>query len=354
MLRNININDLASLFLYIIIFAYSIFLYNKYSKERNVIFLIFSILIVALLATFRKSGTDYYNYEHIYESISKLDVSEFFSYYIELGWRFINYISPNYYFVLFISSFIFLSFSAASINYFVKKYKLVSWIILLLVFYGVFINIMRQMLAVSIFSYACVQLFKNKNLGAKLLLYIFWIIIAAMFHKSALLMLIVPLFYFIKNKRTALLLVLIVCPLIPVLSVLIFGILRYLNIYNSYIGNDMDLDISFILCMLPPFALMLLYLFNIGSFKKDSKLSTLICLYSLCFPIQVLGFMAKNVDRLTYYFYFMMIFIIPMIISQEKKRLNKSSIKNLSLVWYSFYFLAVFFVVNLTDMFPYR
>lgn len=353
MLRSINYSDIISLILYIIVFVHSIFFYSKYSKEKKVIFLFFSILIVSLLSTFRKSGTDYSNYNNIYDSISKMDSTEFFSNYIEFGWRILNLLSFNYNMVLFISSFMFLSFSALSINFFTKNYKTIAWSILLLVFYGVFINIMRQMLAVSIFSYACVFLFKKKKNGEKLALYVIWVVIAAMFHKSALLMLVVPIIYFIKNKRILLVFILLLCPVIPILSVFIFRVLGYFNIYQSYIGNEMDINFSFIFCMIPPFILMMLYLFNIGSFNRDEKLDTLVCIFALCFPIQVLGFMAKNVDRLTYYFYFMMIFIVPMIIDREKKFIQRSNIKILSYLWYSFYYLAVFFVMNLTDMFPY-
>lgn len=196
---------------YLVVFSLSIyftFLANKNSSSKGLLYIysIFAILLPSLLAGFRDCsiGTDTVNYLNYFEnSIYYSNYESFLMSYlrVEPGFLILSYLisrfSQESVFFLFIVHFIivlFIYISAFKIRNFINP----SWIMFFFMFmmYNESLNAMRQYIALSLSLYAFV-IYVNKK---KMWLYILFIVIAIMFHRSAFICFaMIPIFYWTKK-----------------------------------------------------------------------------------------------------------------------------------------------------------
>lgn len=152
--------DILSNIIYVPIFILSIFFFNMASstfnrcdlkKTSNFLsfagYISISILSLVVLSTFRKSGTDTEAYADIFRTVKNIGIG---ATYPEKGWVIFNYLMPSYECVLFVSALVFLGFSALAIYLNVKEERTLAWVIVILVFFQIYNNIMRQMIACAI------------------------------------------------------------------------------------------------------------------------------------------------------------------------------------------------------------
>ncbi len=338
----------ASIFIYILTFVASSFFFScaqkkKRRKWRYRFLLLIALCIPAIVAAYRTAGTDLRTYLSYYDDIK---VRKFASG-REFLWVILNLISPNKQFMLFLTAFIFLYCSYKSITIFVKENRTMAWVILLLVFYSTFLNIMRQMIAISIIAIGFKYLFKRRYLK-----YIAVVFIASLFHRSSIFMVLMPIVMLMirKTKRFE---IWVIAAMIagPLLLPVIFKILSVIGLYEKYSHEGtFNFEPQFMICMLPA---VVLYYYTGGRKKHSFVINSLFYIYLLSFPMQTMGFMAKYIDRLTYNFYFVLILLVPMIFDEIKSARKKRLLKRVMYCWFGFYYYSVFFLRGTAGVFPY-
>lgn len=355
-----------SLIIYIDTFLLSLCFYWKATRDRkgNVVFRLLALLVPSVMAAFRTSGADYKTYIEYFNTIKEIG----FGINREPLWVLLNILSPDKYVMLFAVSMLFLVFSDFAIQEQLKEHKDIAWMIVLLVFYSTFMNIMRQMIATAIIMWAYGGL-KNKNQILAYVRYYAGVLAAFLFHTSALLMAVLPLVIWVARKiKEYDKFILLAAIILPAYMPLIVEILSIFNLYEKYIGElIVDIDPSFIICMLPP---VVVYYMTGGRDTHSEKTNDLFHLYMISFVAQAIGFRAMYVDRLTYFFYFYLLLFVPMLLQEiTPKRMWKmrpqmlndgktlqvqSLFRDLFTLWFVVYYFAVFYVVGTATVFPYR
>lgn len=182
----------------ILIFStFFIFLAEKRkAKTEKFIYILISFSIIFIPAAIRYNiGADYFSYVNIFNEI-KFNSDDYNK---EIGFYFLNklliYLDADVQWLFVITSFIIYSFVYASYPY---KNKALFHFVFITTFYLVSYNLVRTAIVYSISTYILsILLFQKKNIFLILL----FIIIASLFHKSAILVLSIPLLYIIIPKR---------------------------------------------------------------------------------------------------------------------------------------------------------
>ena len=198
---------------YLLIFSLSIyftFLANKTPRSSGLFYIysICAILLPSLLAGFRdlSIGTDTVNYLYYFEnSISYSNFESFLTSNpnVEPGFLLLNYLvsrfSQEYVFFLFTVHLIIVLLIYIS-AFKIRNYITPSWVMFIFLFmmYNESLNAMRQYIAISLSLYAFAIYMNNK----KTWLYILFIIIATMFHRTAFICLAMILIFYWTNKFT--------------------------------------------------------------------------------------------------------------------------------------------------------
>ena len=162
-----------SLIFYISIFLASAVFMRIGQKRKNRLFLLISLLIPILASGLRYNvGTDFKNYENIYNGIvPNLDLKGYMTYGpTELGIYFISNIGIA---LNLDSWFMFTAFSALTIlpiYYGIKNFNLkhlsTAYLLYLLVIFPVSFNAVRQLAAMSMVFLSVSLLYKRKNIAA--------------------------------------------------------------------------------------------------------------------------------------------------------------------------------------------
>lgn len=197
-----------------------------------------------------------------------------------------------------------------------------SWAVF--AYYSVFfmssINLTRQYVAVAIVFYATRYLLKGKNITFLLL-----VIVASLFHTSALLSIICIYFNLFnwknlsKRHKRFLIFSIIVIPFV--------GIYAYSNLvkYSSYLGK-MTVDFGFML--LVKMALMIVTIFLLDKTESDSsgEISKLRrftrCAYIVGLALTSIGYAWRFVDRIGLFFYVYEAVYMGYIFKQQNTRAN--------------------------------
>lgn len=354
-----------SLIIYMDTFLLSLCFYWKAMRSHNgnVVFRLLALLVPSVMAMFRTSGADYKTYIQYYETIQEIG----FGINREPLWVLLNIISPSKYVMLFGASMLFLLFSDFAIQEQLKENQDIAWMIVLLVFYSTFMNIMRQMIAVAIVVWAYGGL-KNCKKSFGYIRYYIGVFVSFLFHSYAILMTMLPLVIWMAKKvKEYDKFILLSAIILPAYMPLFVQIATALGIFKKYLsGVVLDIDPYFIACMLPTF---FIYYFVGGRETHSEETNNLFNIYMISFVVQAIGFRAMYVDRLTYFFYFFMVLLVPKILQEVQpilmKRLRPQMLNDgktlqiqalfthLFILWFVVYYFAVFFVVGTATVFPY-
>ena len=183
-------------FVTLILVSIFLFFAGKYKKNGFIynLNLFVGSLILVLFAGFRASsvGTDTNNYTGIFKSVnSGMDTS--LEYLFVILNKIAYFFSEDYISLLISIAIITIYFNIRVISKLSVNLGLSVFLYITLGGYVFFFNGARQAIAVAVFSMAILQIY-NKNLKR----YIFWVFIATLFHKTAMVML--PLYFLNLNK----------------------------------------------------------------------------------------------------------------------------------------------------------
>lgn len=315
------------------------------SKNKSIrwVFSALAVIVPSITAAFRESGIDYKSYMSMYRSIRSGQGYES----IEPLWYLLNKIMPTYEWVLFISAVIFLGMAYYAMCKFVKEKRTLAWFIVLTVCYGTFYNGMRQMIAVSI-SFAAVALFFEKKYIRGLLL----IVLASLFHKSALFMLVIPIYLILSKKIKHIEWFVAAFTVFCIFGYpVVAAVLHRLGLYSSYTGEaGMNLSLGFVLYSFPPLIPFYLYRKHL----KDNEL-LMLCynMYLLIIPFQFLGMNIQYADRMMLYFQIFIVALVPLVAQEIANKLEKKNWGIIYTAWFIFHYVVLNVIMNGNEVYPY-
>ncbi|RNF39623.1 EpsG family protein [Planococcus salinus] len=298
---------------------------NSSNKKSNLIVLIFiipSFILLFILSSFRgEFTTDYDAYVNLfnyYNQFSWLDIF-YLDIYQEIGYVFLNktigvFTTNELYLFIFTSLIILLCFYTQF-----KKYSPYIWISVLLFvtigsFYASF-NITRQILAAAIIFAGSQYLFERK-MGK----YILTVFLAALFHRTALIMII---FFFILNNRFKLKNIIVIF-FIAIISMLYIGnIIDYIQtyFYTEYKVDSYGMSGLKYTNIVLPISILIFVMFHFKKINLENlkyKISVNAIIFYAFFSI--LGLKVMMIERLSHFFAPYALLIIPIIISQIKSK----------------------------------
>lgn len=355
---------IISIIIYALTISITVFfawLYEKKAdtKFKKIMFLTLIVLVPILISTFRfKVGIDFKSYKEYYDLIVKRYTNnismppEF-----EKGFIILNIIAyhvfNNAQGAFFLMSTLFTCFSIGGIIKFKDKVSIpISTLIFMTFFYSASFNGSRQLLAGAIVFFGLSYLLEKKYIK-----YLLFIILAALFHKTAVIAL---LFYFLipkfkektdYNDKKFNIIVIAFIILFPIIKIILQYMCNLLNMYSSYFEVTGDSSIKFLLYIIPPLSVLLYFRKQIIDY--DYKNIFWIRLMILQIPLQFMGCYVRYMDRLSLYVSISQIIIMSMLtrIVDEK---HKEAIKWFVIIWYIFYYIVVYILLNGNGVYPYN
>lgn len=305
---------------------------KKGKMKLNSIFLIVSFLILFVMMGFRTVGVgvDDFAYSKIYQQvIDNGPINVFLKNTMEPGYLILNYIvsfiTKDFQYALIIITFIPMFLYYKALIYERKNISLfLSVFIFGTILYIYFYGIIRLFIASSIIAYA-IRYVLNKQTFK----YVFFVLLAMMFHYSAIFMLF--LIYFSTEKKykersikSLIILVMVGMPLIIfIASKFIFSNMgvRY-NAYTSMRNFKLSLDVLDKL----PILIVALYLFK-DIEKFNSNIKIYVTIYALASVVSIYSSMI-DIGRIQWYLLFSLCIILPNIV----RAVSYSKFKNFNVV----------------------
>lgn len=337
---------------------------GKISKRLNIYYWVL-VTLLFLVSAFRYNvGQDYEHWTDVYNWIMN---DEKGGNYVEIGYRYLNMIIQlvpysNAYVLFFITSaFIILGFGYIIYKNVDKEY----WFLAIFMFIcsGIFfasLNLVRQYIAVVITTFGIILLKKNKYFG-----FIISIIIAALFHTSALIMIaFLPFYLIFRNQKYNKALIVIYALSLIFMVVDLRQIIEYFKFliperWVWYLQSDFltERNFSAITKQLVPNLLLIFVLIKrkkVIEMNKENDIYILLLFIDVIITNCFYGVLVLL--RLSYFFDVALIFIVP-IIFELLQSYNKK-IENLGkLSIFGYYILltvVTIFIMNGHGVMPYQ
>lgn len=337
-------SDLVSLIFYIVSFILSFFFYNIYCKHKNKIFLVLSFIVPMFIGGFRYMvGTDYISYLFMYNNNIKVNIA--FDFIAKIASHFGGATA-----LFFIYNFLTLFFIFLGLKNLDKDSKPMAYFCYLFTFYTTSFNIVRQSAAIAIIFYSY-KFIINKDLKK----WMFFVLLASLFHSSALICL--P-FYFIINakKKSYKFLIFILTLIISFKYIDIINLLSgfsYFSHYSIY-ANTID-ELANNRMFYIDLLLLIYILFNVKRITNiDKKFDFYIFIFVIGFALEFTGFFNPYVKRIAEYFLISKVVILPQIAlsySYAKKRI----LHNLIFIIYCIgIFIIITYVLKQANILPYE
>lgn len=327
---------------------------------------LFLIPIIAMFSLRYGIGTDYFNYEEIFNVLHKSSLSQYFGmqndpsssvFYVEFGYYLLNLIFPSFRALLWGIGFVVF----AILLYAIKDYSdSISFAFAVFIYLSTqfiyLMNGMRFAIAIVLALVGYIYLSKNKTVP-----FFVFILLAVLFHKSCL---ICFAMYFLKqikykcanNTRNILLFVGIIS--FPVLSKVLLKIAASIPVFSRYFSKSVyvaseTMNFSLVwLFHIVPVILPLLLLCRREIFDSDdTKILFRICVMEI--PLRMLGFFNTWYTRLSRISQITYVVFIPLVLSKVSDKNRKIVLYFFYVVWFIFYFTYYAIVNDQGDSLPY-
>lgn len=314
-------------------------------------FLLISLGVPVLLAAIRKDvGTDFYNYQVLYREISAIQTFREFvdkSMRTEPGYMLLNIavhrIFHSEQMVFAVSALLIYAFFFAGI---IQEHKSHSAILGLFVFYTCFffmsMNIIRQYIAIAMIFYAMRFLCERK--GGHFFL---WVMLASLFHDTAVLML--PFYFLYGNKEWNRWLK-FACYITLLLLLGISGNSVLAELLHQVSGKSLRLGI--ILKRLPLLLLICWYYPDMK--KRDERSKIWLSLYLISILIYHFGYFNIVFNRMALYFEVSLIHLLPCVIRSIRSRRERTVVGLLLICYLSIWCWQSMVIDNIGTCIPYQ
>lgn len=351
---------MKSLILYLFIFM-TVFILNsigsKYYKNHKTvssIIIFISFMILILLIGCRESvGTDYDSYIYYYNFISNLNFDELnvvdWEYGAVLIFKLTSLIFSNEKFIMIVLG-ILTIYPLYKLNklydYKYLPYSILTYSLMLLPFS---MNGMRQAIAMSFIALAVGYLMKENKLKS-----IISIIIALLFHKSAIIIIPYLILFMIKKgskiERDYTLITLLISVVILFFNEYLIN-LGFISEYDYYLTdiNIGNISLNSILFHIPIILIMLSF-----SNKEQNHLNLLKGLVISGIILDFIGTSKQYLSRISLYYTMFEILLIPMLIKHINNQTTKKIISFLYIIFLVIYFVYQFYILGRHEIFPYQ
>lgn len=303
-------------------------------------------------------GTDYRSYLTYYKYLrSNMTWDTLIHAYMEPGYIFLNVIADKLFdenFGIFmVSGIVLFAFLYMVLTRYKKEMNVpMAIFVYCMVCYAFACNGVRQALAAVLVLYAYTYM-----LDKKFWRFFLWLIVAALFHKSAILCIVFyPLVYIKPNKQKLVKIVLVVSGLLVILlQNQIVAVLRYVGLYSVYLswtGGGIINGLSFILYVAPTILLVEIYKGEL--MKQNPNFETYVTLLYMQIPFQCLGVFNAAMERMAVYCSVVEVILLPMIYGAITNKRNKRSAALAITGWFVVYFVIMNIVLGGNDIFPYH
>ena len=351
---------------YIVLLFFLLMSYPQ--KKDSFVYLILTLLLLLMYYGFSYIDTaDMQAYQYMFDSISnpKFD-SSYSSERIEVGFRYLLFgskvVNRSYYFFQFLVLTIELMLLTSGLKRLGMQYKMISisYIFLFSLFPVIMVSALRQGIVISIFIYALPYIIEKRYVR-----YVVCCLIGYFFHRSSLLLLIVPILYLVGNyllkKNTSIvpfLIVFLTCNLVYFFDLRFsvenlgssifegdFSETTKLNSYSQFQTTSTELSGYGPLKIIEmDFCFFMSFLFNKKGVVNNNRLidQSLVCisiLFLIYFVLNTLFDVSMSIHRLNYYFmlpYYILLFYNLLTIFKEIKL--HITLSNLIIFLYFFVF----------------
>lgn len=331
----------------------------KVDKKRNVIvvFILLSIIFMPIIYIygFRYNvGVDYPTYLAYYRHVMNygdMSIKDIPTAGFELGYVVLNIIASR---LIKEEYGIFLIIGAAmcallwnGLHYYRENLKIYQGIfIFFFVYFGTACNVARQMLAVLVILGSFKYIEKQEFFK-----FLIRILIASLFHKSALFCI---LFYLLKNcmknqkqlyylKLTMIISSILVFPLSSAITYLLDRFEMY-SVHSTYGGVGMMSGMKFLLYVIP--MLCFIEFFEKDLLYENRKYQIYIAIYYFQIPLQCLGTFNSVMERMALYCSIVQVILIPLIIKSIRNKSNRMIANMFCYSWYFIYFVVMEIVLS--------
>lgn len=296
------------------IFIYAFLIKHIYCKNKQKKFLFICFLQMSLIIGLRQNvGADYESYQKIYEYLNNVFLYKYSYYPVEKGYEFINilcgklgipYWGVNMIIAILTNIFIVLAIKQFNVNALLAVYLYISFFL----FYHS-MNQTRQGLAMAIGLYALAQLSNGRNIR-----FVILVILASLFHLSALLYLVLLLLSkIIINKKIVFFYIMGAIAALLGYNFIV-SVLLYTK-YGLYFGSyyDKQASVSTIFNLIIRIILLIFVLLYFSKIKDSVEKNILYHMSFLCTLFQMLTVVSSTFGRITTLFFLGYIILIPRI-----------------------------------------
>lgn len=337
------------IFLIIIIITYICISKILKFKNKDIIFLNVAFIEMLLFLGFRDTtiGIDLQNYIPYFNIINGLNLDNLFYLPLERGYVILNKLvglvgGENVF--LFVVAFISLLGVYYSIKKYSKNYMLSVFIYITFQFYIFIFSGLRQGIAFSI-VWLSLKYVKER----KLVKFILIVLLASMFHKTALIFLPV---YFIANKRITLKYVLLFLVVFISMLILKVQLVTFVTsfLYSTYAVSNTSGGYSLLVLLFAVFVFFILIRNKkIENFRDNDIWFNMLIVAIL---IQTLASTQGNIARLTMYYSFSVVLLIPNVLDSLKDKKQKIFIE--AIVYISLFIFYFISIQNEANYMPYK
>lgn len=337
----------------------------KLSSFQKHLWILAIIFPVVFISTFRYNvGTDFFNYINIFSYVNQVPLSLSLTNYtysneplfILLN-KFSGIIFQNYKGILFLSSFTIYFLITKTLMFFEKDVSLSFGLFISYMFhFSMGLNVIRQMIAAAIVFYSLIYIYKKNFLK-----YIFTILIATMFHNSAIVCLIFYLFTDwskkingknIKNMILVFYTILIIfSPFIIFISLNLVTEIPIFSQYKIFISSSFDLGLGALFIVLLYLLPTIFYKNNI--FDLNVRYEAFYYLALLNIPFRYLSYFSGIGSRLTMYSEIILYISIPLTISSIKQKNDRIIIAIYFIVVIGLRYVQQVVLLNSGETYPY-
>ena len=351
-----------SLIFYISIFLASAVLMRIGQKRKNRLFLLISLLIPILASGLRYNvGTDFKNYENIYNGIvPNLDLKGYMTYGpTELGIYFVSNIGLA---LNLDSWFMFTVFSALTIlpiYYGIKNFNLkhpsTAYLLYLLVIFPVSFNAVRQLAAMSMVFLSVSLLYKRKNIAA-----IVPFIVATLTHKSSLILAIfLPIILLFIHKTTfkfrEIFSMFVIGVVVLLSGSVVFSTFMQSSIlsdYSQYASTSNAAAGSILILKIVIFSVFLAFTI-MGKLQKLEYSRLFVVMSFLEIAMLVIGLSSVDISRFAMYFSVFSLLLIPSVTESFTRQAQRPILLLVLLYGLAMFFIQ-YFILKGSDIFPYQ
>lgn len=332
---------------------------NKYMYFK--FFKLLSIIVFSFFICFRYNvGTDFFNYMDFYDYCAKIPLNEIFQYRMEPGaivlYKISYLISSNPITIIYTMSFViiiatYILLDKIETYYGEKLDSSLSLVCFLFLFLPFCLNGMRQGIAILFGLISILEFIHEKKR-----LSIVYLILAVLFHSSAVILLVYLIFYLFNKKNnvnSCIILFSFILGIILYLSptlILKFSFFEKFNIYLTNTTSTINKSYVFLLLLNSPLFILILLLKN--KISSDDRFLSYLWISS-----QILYFFCSFfifLNRISLYFEIICIILIPMLLHSKTNKKNYFIAKLLCLLYMVVYFYIHFYLFKSHGIFPYQ